>query len=306
MVGFGQPLAAFGHVIAALTPSFVAFRSRCASTKCAPDWCPRMFTKPNRDRIFDSEPPPPRASSVNIIARSRKPDESARATSEGDDLQFIRFAMHDLQTPVAVLEMTLKLLEEDLSSATDETRATLRGAQRAARRIQQHIDHLVTSERLSSGRLVPRRQPMDLAVVLKELVADYEDQGNNLGVHVHLDLGPKAKLPLRADPILLVRIFQNLVENALRHVDKGGRVLIRARRGSAIEVEVCNDGPAISPTDRSGLFAKVARAAHASTAAGLGLKFCRLAVAAHGGTIALEEDLEWPTCFVVRLPLATI
>jgi two-component system sensor histidine kinase/response regulator len=214
--------------------------------------------------------------------------------------------MHDLQTPVAVLEVTLKLLEEDLSFADEETRATLRGAQRAARRIQQHIDHRVTSERLSSGRLVPRIQKVDLAVILKELIADYGDQGKCVGVLVELDLDPKARLPLRADPILLGRIFQNLLENALRHVDMGGRVLIRARRGSTIEVQVCNDGPAISPTERSGLFAKIPPAARASTSSGLGLKFCRLAVAAHGGTIVLEENSEWPTCFVVRLPLAFI
>jgi signal transduction histidine kinase len=147
---------------------------------------------------------------------------------------------------------------------------------------------------------------MDLGTTLTELVADYEEHASTLGVRVHLDLGPKEKLPLRADPVLLVRIFQNLFENALRHVDKGGRVLIRARRRSTIEVEVCNDGPAITPTDRSGLFTKFPPATRATTGTGFGLKFCRLAVAAHGGTIVVREDPEWPMCFLVRLPLASI
>lgn len=257
-----------------------------------------MFTKQDRDPFSHEE-----LSGVSIVSSSEKPNAPRSSATEEDALQFIRFAMHDLQTPVAVLEVALRLLEEDLSPASDETRATLRGAQRAARRIQQHIDHLVTTERLSSGHLVPRRQRMDLAVTLKELVADYEEQASTLDVRVHLDLGPKETLPLRADPVLLVRIFQNLLENALRHGGKSGRVLIRARRRSTIEVEVCNSGPAMSSTDRSGLFTKVPPA---TTATGFGLKFCRLAVAAHGGTIALEEDPVWPMCFVVRLPLVSI
>lgn len=266
-----------------------------------------MLSETDGDKILETVPP--RSSSVGHIPRLKRARTApARLADELADarVEFLELALHDLQTPAAVLDLSLKLLAGDLSSADTETLATLRGAERAVRRIQQHIDHLVTSERLSSGRLQPRRQRIDLAPLLDQLVSDYAEYARAEGVTIDLDLESPSSLRLCADEVLLSRIFQNLLENSLRHAGKNGRVLIKARAGSVIELQICNDGPSVPLAEREQIFHKYFGNAQASRTSGLGLYFCRLAVRSHGGTITLQDSPSWPTCFVIRLPVAAI
>jgi two-component system sensor histidine kinase/response regulator len=263
------------------------------------------------DRIdMDPEPEarlegvhPTRASSINLVARSdRARSDRGHAAGGATQLEFIQLALHDLQTPVAVLDLSMKLLADDLAGAGPDALATLRGAERAVRRIQQYIDHLVTSER--TGPLRPRRERVDVVSLLKDLVADYSHHAAVSGVALGLDVSGAQSLMLSGDHTLLCRVFQNLVENSLRHAGKGGRVLVEASVGASVEVRVCNDGPSIPRADRESIFDKFSGddvVQHGTT--GIGLFFCRLAIAAHGGTVTVQDTASWPTCFVVRLPL---
>jgi signal transduction histidine kinase len=122
-------------------------------------------------------------------------------------------------------------------------------------------------------------------------------------VALGLDVSGAQSLALTGDQTLLCRVFQNLVENSLRHAGKGGRVLVEATVDTCVEVRVCNDGPAIPRCDRESIFDKFSGnvAEHGTT--GIGLFFCRLAIGAHGGSVTVQDTSNWPTCFVVRLPL---
>jgi signal transduction histidine kinase len=246
-----------------------------------------------------------RVSSINLVARADRP-RSDRApaghTAGAAQLEFIQLALHDLQTPVAVLDLSMKLLEDDLAAAGPEAIATLRGAERAVRRIQQYIDHLVTSER--TGPLRPRRERVDVVSLLKDTVADYANHAATSGVALGLDVSGAQSVILTGDNTLLCRVFQNVVENSLRHAGKGGRVLVEVHVGAAVEIRVCNDGPAIPRAERETIFDKFSGNVAEYGTTGLGLFFCRLAVGAHGGTITVQDTPSWPTCFVVRLPLA--
>jgi signal transduction histidine kinase len=100
-------------------------------------------------------------------------------------------------------------------------------------------------------------------------------------------------------------VLENLLENAIRHADEGGRVAIQARAHAGfLELSVANTGKAISKEARERLFAKYARGERRHDAhLGLGLYFCRLASRCHGGDIDVESTETWPTRFVVRIPL---
>lgn len=250
-----------------------------------------------------------RVSSVNAVTRPREGSgEFSRvpATPDEERTEFLELVLHDLQSSVAVLDISTRLLVEDMADADPGSRSTVSDIQRATIRVQQYIDHLVTSERLSSGRLSLRRENVELVPLLGALVDDYAHHARSSSASVELDVGRSSKIGLCADAILLRRVFQNLLENALRHVGRGGRVLIQAQAESVIEVRVCNDGPRIPKATRDRIFDKFSASSNELGAAGLGLYFCRAAVAAHGGTIAIEDNPAWPTCFVVRLPTAAI
>jgi len=257
--------------------------------------------EPETEQRIESGPSA-RVSSISLAARAERIRSERAHSAAAAQLEFIQLALHDLQTPVAVLDLSMKLLEDDLAGAGPEALATLRGAERAVRRIQQYIDHLVTSER--TGSLRPRRERVDLVALLKDIVADYSPHAATSGVALGLDVSGAQSLVMIADQTLLCRVFQNVIENSLRHAGKGGRVLVEAHAGAAVEVRVCNDGPGIPRGDRETIFEKYSGnvAEHGTT--GIGLFFCRLAVAAHGGTISVHDTPSWPTCFVVRLPFS--
>jgi K+-sensing histidine kinase KdpD len=217
--------------------------------------------------------------------------------------EFLQLALTDLQNPLAVLDVSIRLLNEDLAVADPETLATLRCVESAIRRIQRYVDHLVTAEQFAAGNLSPRIDLVDLSTMLTELVEEVQRNTDGAGCDVRVDDSIPRGLLVPADEALLLRIFQSLLEHATCRLVKGGRLLVHVEAGAFVEIRISNDGPSLSLTERRRIFEKLGAGFGGRRGAGPSLYFCRLAVEAQGGTVSLEESGEWPTTFVVRLPL---
>ena len=237
----------------------------------------------------------------------RKPASERAPVSAVTDkrMELLELTLHDLQAPVAILDVSMRLLASDLAGADAEVQDTLRDARRAAGRIRQYIDHLIVSERLRHGTLELHRTPVDIASRLKELTDEYRGHAALVRATIDADLSAIYGMIIRADETLLVRVFQNLLENAVRHAE-GGRVLVTASRDSVLEIRVQNDGPSIPASQQERVFQKFSSGVRNGRTSGLGLYFCRLALDAHSGTIVIEDDPAWPVTFVVRLPVSTL
>jgi two-component system, OmpR family, heavy metal sensor histidine kinase CusS len=268
-----------------------------------------MLNETDLDEPLEVSSVTPRVSSVEPVSHSRRVSGEPPRVDTGNEmtrLVFLQLALHDLQSSVAVLDVSSTLLADDLSKADPAVRSTLADIRRATFRVQQYIDHLVTSERLGPGRLHVKREQIELVPLLETVIGDYTYHARTASAVMCLDIGDSSRIGLRGDAILVRRVVQNLLENSLRHVGRGGRILIQARAASIVEVRVCNDGPPVPDELRDKIFDKFSDAANAKGATGLGLHFCKAVVTAHGGTITLENTPDWPTCFVVRLPRAMI
>jgi K+-sensing histidine kinase KdpD len=224
----------------------------------------------------------------------------------------LAFVLHDLQTPVAVLELSLAVLDRDLASAQADTHATLRDAQRAARRIREYIDHFVSSEIFGEATLRRRRRKVELRALLTRLVEESSSRWDATRVAFDLDLPPRAVTCVRADEVLLERLFQNLLEVFVADLAPGGRVAIHVQGGSVVEVCLCRAGLSERPARD---FAELLRGlvhsftdscADAASVLPLGLRVCQQVVEAHAGTMAVEEVAEGSLGLVVRLPAASL
>jgi two-component system sensor histidine kinase VanS len=129
-------------------------------------------------------------------------------------------------------------------------------------------------------------------------------------LEAEIALSPPRPCPLSlvGDSALLARVFENILENAFRYGTRGGKIAVRAQQSEAtIEVTLSNDGPPLRAVDSARIFDKFRRD-HSDGErrgnSGLGLYFCRRAVEAHGGRIAVVDVPGWPTSFVVSLPAA--
>jgi two-component system sensor histidine kinase KdpD len=206
---------------------------------------------------------------------------------------------HDLRTPLAGLRLAVDTLRSPEVELDDEARSELLDTVDASTtRLDELISNLLDMSRLEAGGLPVRSEAVALYGVVSAAVA-----GRPPGaVLVQVD----DALPLvSADPVLLERVVENLVSNALRHGRAGvGRpVEVRATpRTSAVVVDVVDHGPGLTSAATAGPPLAASRSADGST--GLGLEIARRFCVAMGSELELRETEGGGLTARVTLPIA--
>ncbi|MCC6443188.1 MAG: HAMP domain-containing histidine kinase [Armatimonadetes bacterium] len=216
--------------------------------------------------------------------------------------RFTADASHELRTPLARIKVSTSMAlagEESL----EEYRTALETADRAADVMERLISQLLTLARADAGQLGLKKEKFDLSDLLREAVSAFPDTA---GREVSLDL-PSDPQEIEADPGHLIRVFLNLLENALRHTPAGGRIAVSARsEGGGIVVVVADDGEGIPPEHLPYITERFYRVGTARSrqagGTGLGLAICQSILHAHGGTLSLESQAGKGTTATVRLP----
>jgi signal transduction histidine kinase len=196
--------------------------------------------------------------------------------------RFVANASHELRTPLTVIRAEVEVALADPDASVAELRNMGEVVLEAADRTQCLLDSLMVLAR--SQQALPRREPVDLAAAARTAVATTAAEAAARGVHVALDLAPA---PLEGDPALVERLVGNLVENAVRHNEPGGRVQVTTQPGL---VRVENTGEPIAPDDVRRLaepFERLGRDTD-GPGAGLGLSIVRAVADAHGAELRLE------------------
>jgi CheY-like chemotaxis protein len=172
------------------------------------------------------------------------------------------------------------------------------------------IDDLLDIARISSGKLALRLQRMRLRLALEMALETARPNIDAAGVRLELGLAA-ADLEIDADATRLAQVFSNLLNNAAKFTDAGGRVALEAaREGDAAVVRVADSGIGFPPEIAEQLFEPFAQAhperARAGGGLGIGLALARGIVALHGGSIsARSRGASRGSEFIVRLPLAS-
>jgi two-component system, sensor histidine kinase and response regulator len=202
--------------------------------------------------------------------------------------QLVAFLVHDLKNPVNAIQLhaEVQLRDPDGSSRSKRAAEKIRDEGRALMRM---LTTLLDLAKADEGKLVPVRRRIELATLVDDVVRALEARAQSIGVR----LSRRVDAPtLSADPDLLQRVLENLVENAIRHAPEGSEVEIvtcAAERG--IELRVHDAGPGVPADQRERVFERFVQSGGGSTRInrGLGLAFCKLAVEAHEGRIWIED-----------------
>ncbi len=233
-------------------------------------------------------------------------EASARLRSL-DELKntFLQAVSHDLRTPLAaVLGSALTLERDDIRLEPDVERDLARRIAVNARKLQRLVTDLLDLDRLSRGLAEPNRTEVDLADVVRTIVAESET-ANDREMSVELEVTPAA-----VDVPKVERIVENLLVNAVRHTPEDAHIWIRVQpaSGGAILV-VEDDGPGLPAEDRERVFEAFERGANASAHApgsGIGLTLVARFAELHGGRAWAEEREGGGASFLVWLPPAPI
>jgi signal transduction histidine kinase len=175
-------------------------------------------------------------------------------------------------------------------------------AERQTRQLARLVDRLLDVSRLSSRDVLLDREPMDVADVVRDVVARFEDVAAEAGASITVNIdGPTAGV---WDRSRLDQVVTNLLGNALKY-GGGSPVTIALSSGwsGQLRLTVKDAGPGIAPENQERIFSQYQRAAaDAYGGMGLGLWLVRRIVTAHGGTVTLDSSPGKGATFVVILP----
>jgi signal transduction histidine kinase len=228
-------------------------------------------------------------------------DEARENETLKERLMFMM--VHDLKNPLSLVIANLAYLDE--MELPDEARELVALSRFGGERLMDMIKSSLDSYRIQSGRMRLTRGPFDLAEHLRRMVEEFGASARYDDIVVAYD-GPES-LPIVADEGIVRRILSNLLDNALRHAPLGGAVTVTLRKdGERATFAVADNGDGIDEADQEALFDAFAQTGDGAARGGygLGLAFCRMAAASHGGSVALESRPGEGARFIVTLPLA--
>jgi signal transduction histidine kinase len=209
---------------------------------------------------------------------------------------------HDLRTPLARLRMRA---ESALREGTDaETmRSALVQCVEETDRVAATLTALMDISEAETGTLALRREPLDVADLLRETAELYEDAAEEKGIS--LDVAVPAALRVSADRVRLRQALANLVDNAVKYSPEGGHVRLGAHaEDGRVVLECADDGPGIDPEDRPRIWDRLYRSdrSRSEKGLGLGLSLVRAIAHAHGGEAMVESPASGGSVFRVSLP----
>jgi signal transduction histidine kinase len=206
--------------------------------------------------------------------------------------EFLADAAHELRTPVTALRLQLQLLERaDSDAARSQALEELRAG---IDRLQHLVQQLLQVARVAPDAPALRLEPVDLGALARGIVARFSTRAEERGI----DLGADAEQAprVRGDVHQLEVLLENLVDNALRHTPRGGRIDVAAGDCEGLPcLRVTDSGPGIPALERERVFARFYRAgtvvadASSTPGSGLGLAIARAVAERHGGSIALDD-----------------
>ncbi|MGO4871798.1 MAG: ATP-binding protein [Roseiarcus sp.] len=236
----------------------------------------------------------------------RANDELLRAKQQAEAASSLKSAVltsisHDLLQPLNAARLALSALAEiDLER---EPKGLVAQADRGLATLEELIRTLLDLSRLDAGVATPDLRDFALDGVLQSLAGEQARVAAKRGLKLRV---ARSRVVVRSDPLLLRRIVQNLLANALRYTRRGGVLLGGRARGGRWIVEVWDTGPGIAEERREAIFQEFQRGEAGSAGGegfGLGLAIVRRLAHALDHPVGLSSRVGKGSIFSVSLPL---
>lgn len=246
---------------------------------------------------------------VNVLVdiSDRKRDEDALREADRSKNEFLATLAHELRNPLAPIRAAVKILELK-ANVTPESQSALDVIDRQTRQMTRLIDDLLDIARITSNKLELRKERIELRDVLKAAVETSQPLMEQRG-HEFIVEADAEPIYLDGDLVRLAQVISNLLNNAAKYTERGGRIWLTAAKqdGHAV-VTVRDTGIGIAPEVLPLIFEMFTQAGRTMTGApgglGIGLTLVRRLVHMHGGAITVQSDGPGKGSeFIISLPM---
>ena len=229
-------------------------------------------------------------------------DGARRRPAVGDGIEVISTVSHELRSPLtSVKGYTSLLINRWDRLGEDQKRMMLEQVHHDADRVTRLVTELLDISRLESGRLVLRRQMVDLIPLVNGVLEKVRMMETRLVAAVEF---PENFPHVYADPDKIEQVLTNLVENAAKYADPESLHVTGGLQNGQVSVAVADRGEGIPDSDLPRVFTKFFRRAETRpTGSGLGLWISRGLVEAHGGRLVVESEVGRGSVFRFTLPI---
>ena len=251
----------------------------------------------------------------DVTFRKRAEEELKKSTenliklNETKD-RFISIISHDLRTPFSSILGFTDLLVNDDELTEDEKKQYVRYIQESSRSMLALVNSLLDWTRLQTGRIKFEPQKIDVTKIITDSINALSGTAMQKGIEIETKLNQY--LYLFVDKSLITQVFNNLISNAIKFTNKGGKISISACPASGsrfIQFNVKDSGVGIKEEDLPKLFNVDSKFTSEGTAgekgSGLGLSLVKEIIEKHGGTISVESKYGVGSEFKFTLPIAS-
>ena len=235
---------------------------------------------------------------------------AARAATEAKT-QFLHMAAHELRTPISVVTGYLAMLADgSLGSAPDRWQHPLEVLAGKAKELNTIVTDLLEASRIEANALPVNTRLVDLRTVIEGAANRAKARASLMQGEIKIRL-PRRPVTIQADPELVGRVLDNLLNNGLTYNANEPRVRVDLRtEGENAVVRVSDNGAGIPEDERERIFERFHRtndpAFQTAAGTGLGLFIARELAQRHGGSLAVESSrLGEGSVFALTLPLAS-
>jgi len=248
-----------------------------------------------------------RALHAEVAMRARIEEQLKAADRHKDE--FLAMLAHELRNPLAPIRNALHIMRA--KPTTDPQLGWAQGViDRQLTSLTRLVDDLLDVSRITRGKINLSREPVALGALIRSAVETVEpllaEKQHDLTVDV-----PDPALMLDGDFTRLTQVIANVLSNAAKYTDRGGRIALTAREmGDEVEIRVRDNGIGIAAADLARIFDLFTQASESHERGlgglGIGLALVRRLVELHGGTVsALSEGPGRGAEIIVRLPRST-
>ncbi len=234
----------------------------------------------------------------DLIAENLNTMAKELSKSEILKTDFISNVSHELKTPLAVIESYTKCLsKQDIDAETREK--YIETITSATSRLSKLVTNILLLNKLESQNLRPEISKFDLSELLTESILDYESIIEEKEIELSCEIDT---LFVHSSPDFLKIVFNNLISNALKFTELGGKVSLKLMKtANGASVEISDTGCGIDPEVGTHIFEKFYQGdtSHSSEGNGLGLSLVKQVIDILGGEISVYSEKNKGTTFTV-------